>query len=259
MSGRLKGTLNAARTCAYAPIPVAPAVPYWKDPRHGAMRRAAYWLATQVGEGHKFRKADLRREVEDREQVDRRVRDLRGKHGWVIYNYRDRSDLAPDQHLLAKVGDRVWEETYRPPRGDAISASIRRRVFDRDGNRCVVCGIAAGEEFPTLPGVRARLTLGHLVPKGRRGWNDPDNFRTECSTCNEPARHLTDAPVDVGLLRARIRELPRADKQRLAEWVRNERRAFPEVERLWIQWRQLPAPRRDEIRKLLDDLTTVSR
>lgn len=232
--------------------------PYWKDARHGAMRRAANWLATEVGEGNKFRKGDLRTAIQDREQVDRRVRDLRGKHGWIIYNYRDRSDLTPEEHLLVKIGDRVWENTYRAPRGDAVSASVHRRVFDRDGNRCVVCGIAAGEEYPTLPGVRARLTLGHLVPRGRRGWNDPDNFRTECAICNEPARHLTGTGVDFELLKARIRELPRSDKQRLAEWVRNERRTFPEVERLWMQWRQLPASRRDEVRQLLEQLTRAS-
>jgi len=219
------------------------------------MRRAAHWLATEVGVGNKFRKADLRRVIGDREQVDRRMRDLRQKFGWVILNYRDRPDLAPEEHLLVSVGDRVWEGGFRAPRGDAVSAAVRRHVFDRDGNRCVVCGIAAGEEYPTLPGVRARLTLGHLVPKGRKGWNDPDNFRTECAICNEPARHLTDAPVDIGLLKARTRELSRADKRRLAEWVRNERRAFPEVERLWIQWRQLPAAHRDEVRQLLEELT----
>jgi 5-methylcytosine-specific restriction endonuclease McrA len=234
---------------------VAVEEPYWRNPRRGAMRRAAHWLATEVGEGRKFRKADLRNAIQDREQVDRRMRDLRGKHGWVIHNYRDRTDLSPDEHLLVAIGDRVWQETYRPPRGDAISASVRRRVFDRDGNRCVVCGIAAGEEYPTLPGIRARLTLGHITPRGRKGWNNPDNFRTECAICNEPSRHLTTTPVDPELLKARIRELPRADKRRLAEWIRNERRDFREVERLWIQWRQLPARQRDTVRDLLEELT----
>jgi len=233
--------------------------PYWQDARHGAMRRAAHWLATEVGEGKRFRKAQLRAAIQDREQIDRRVRDLRGKHGWVIHNYRDDSTLSREEHLLVKIGDPVWDPAYLAPRGDAVSAAIRRRVFDRDGNRCIVCGIAAGEEYPTLPGVRARLTVGHLVPRARKGQNDPDNFRTECAICNEPARHLTAPPADLDLIKARIKELPRAERARLAGWMQDERRTFPEIERLWIQWRQLPAPQREEIAGDLKDLSPRGR
>lgn len=234
---------------------MAPPTPYWKDLRHGAMRRAAHWLATEVGEGRKFRKSDLREAVKGVEQVDRRVRDLREKFGWSIANYRDRADLSPDEHLLVAVGQRVWEEGFRAAPGDSVSAAVRRTVFDRDGNRCVVCGIGAGEEYPGMPGVMARLTLGHLVPRGRRGWSSPDNLRTECALCNEPARHLTAAPVDLGLLKARVRELSRTDRRKLADWLRDERRQVPEVERLWMDWRRLPAAQRDEVRELLLELT----
>jgi hypothetical protein len=229
--------------------------PYWKDASKGAMRRAAHWLATNVGEGQKFSKAQLRKAIPDIEQVDRRARDLR-KYGWVINNYRDGPPgLRPDELRVAKIGDRIWELDYKAPKGDSVSAKTKRRVFDRDNNRCVVCGIGAGEEYPTLPGTHARLTVGHLNPKARKGLNDPDNLRTECSICNEPSRHLTAAPVDVDLLKAQLRELARADKQRLMDWIATGHRTFPEVDRIWMQIRQLPAPKRDEVRKLLEQLT----
>lgn len=232
------------------------AQPYWKDRTRGAMKRAAHWLATEVGEGNKFSKADLREAVPEREQVDRRARHLR-RYGWVIDTYRERADLASGELLLVKIGDPVWEKDYRPPKADAVSAAMRRRVFDRDGNRCRVCGIAAGEEYPTLPGVHARLTVGHLTPTGRKGSSDPNNFRTECSICNEPARHLTEAPVDVELVKARVRELPRRDKRQLAAWMRNGQRTFSGVESLWSQIRQIPAPQREEVRQLLENLTAA--
>src|SRR5487761_563617 len=230
-----------------------PAVPYWRDPKHGSMRRAAHWLATVIGEGGKFRYADLRAAIPDVGQVDRRARDLRDR-GWVIQDYRGPKGLGSDEHQLVAIGDRIWEPQTLNRSTGALSARVRRQVFDRDGNQCVVCGIGAGEEDPDRPGVRARLTVGHLVPKARRGELDLRNLRTECSLCNEPSRHLTATPVDAALLKAKILELRRSDRVRLLDWARTGHRRFTDLEQLWAEYRQLPAPQRDEISQLLSEL-----
>jgi hypothetical protein len=232
-------------------------IPIWQDARHGAMKRSAHYLFTVVGVGNVFHKAQIREAVPGREQVDRRIRELR-KFGWVIRTYRDLASLAPDELLLEAAGDHIWTPGYKSTRAPGLNQAKRRAVFDRDGNRCVVCGIGAGEEYPDTPGEHARLTIGHLVPQGRQGRDDPDNWRTECARCNEPAKHLTGAPVDTNLLAAKIRELPRADRQRFLDWIKTGRRQFSNVETLWTQYRQLPAPTRKQIEETLEGLVKAS-
>ncbi len=225
---------------------------HWKNARLSSRMRVALWLALEVGEGNRFEKQAMRDAIPGVEQLDRRMRDLRDI-GWVILNYKDTPLLSPNELLLESIGDLIWEPDYRPESRRGVSAADKRRVFDRDNNRCVVCGIAAGEEYPDNPARRARLTIGHLVPKGRRGWDDLDNLRTECAMCNETARHTTDAGVDPDLLKARIQALPHRERATLARWVLANKRNFTETERLWAQYRQLPAPQRDDLRTFLAD------
>ena len=155
-----------------------------------------------------FTKTQLREKFPGVSQIDRRVRDLR-KVGWTIHEYRDADGLSPDEQRLVAVGEHVWEPGFRWPKSLTVPGNVARAVFDRDHNRCVVCGVSAGEEYPEEPGKIARLTVGHLIPKQRRGsTEDVGNFRTECARCNESARHLTAAPVDQALLQAEIQHLP---------------------------------------------------
>ncbi len=227
----------------------------WKNTKLSSKVRVALYLYDEVGEGNRFNKSDMRLALPGIEQIDRRMRELR-EVGWVIRNYKDSPVLAPNELLLERVGDHVWTPGYRNPNADRINNALKRQVFDRDNNQCRVCGIAAGETYPDRPDLTARLTIGHLIPKGRQGFNDAENLRTECALCNEPARHLTEAPVDPMLLTARIAALPRKEKTVLAKWMLADRRQFTEVEKLWTQYRQLPAPLRDEMRTLLSDYIT---
>src|SRR5690349_12247729 len=80
---------------------------HWKDQTAGAAKRVAHYLATEVGEGKKFKKGQLRRFAPDTEQVDRRMRDLR-KVQWAIRNYRDKAGLKPDELYLEKIGQHIW-------------------------------------------------------------------------------------------------------------------------------------------------------
>lgn len=75
--------------------------------------------------------------------------------------------LVPDE--LREERDRIRRQTLkRKP----ISASLRRRVHERDHYRCVECG------------THLNLQVDHVVPVAAGGTNDFDNLQTLCRTCN---------------------------------------------------------------------------
>lgn len=222
--------------------------PIWQKPSVGAAKRVGHYLATEVGEGETFEKSRLREIVPNTEQVDRRMRDLR-KVGWKIRNYKDMASLRPNELYLENIGDEVWEDGYRWP-AQGLTAAKRRKVYARDGRRCMICGIDFGAEYPDKPGVLARPTIGHILPSNRGGTDDLDNLRPECQLCNETARNLTEQ-ADVGLVKLRMLELNRADKQLLAQWMLRGTRSFSEAEKLWAQYSQLPQPQQEEVRGAL--------
>jgi hypothetical protein len=92
-----------------------------------------------------------------------------------------------------------------------VSAADRQRVFSKAGYRCRPCGVGVDEPGPD--GRKARLTVGHYLPKAPGGTDDRSNRRAECSTCNEAMRHLTEQPIDPKVLRTLITELPRRQKE----------------------------------------------
>ena len=53
-----------------------------------------------------------------------------------------------------------------------IRVDVRRRVYDRDGHRCVECGTDAD------------LTLDHIIPWSKGGDDTVANLRTLCRSCN---------------------------------------------------------------------------
>ena len=52
--------------------------------------------------------------------------------------------------------------------------------------------------------------------------------------------------------------LDHAKRDRLAGWMRTEQRTFSDIDRIWADWWQLPAARRDGLRRMLDQLTGSS-
>ena len=185
-------------------------IPIWRDTTKTSLRRAAHWLASEVGEGGKFTKSQLRRAIPEWEQVDRRERDLRADYGWRIDNYRTDRELNRGEHKLVKIGTRVWEEQLSSQTSRRVSSATRAEVFRRDHNYCRKCGIGPHEEYPDLPGRTARLTIAHLDPKARRGSDDLENLQTQCARCNEEIRDLSAPHVDAGELEARIKRLGNA-------------------------------------------------
>jgi hypothetical protein len=220
--------------------------PLWQDDSIGASKRVAHYLATEVGEGKKFEKSTLRTIIPNTEQVDRRMRDLR-KTGWVIKNYKDKASLKPSELYLEKIGEAVWEDGFKWPE-EGLTAGKRRKVLDRDGPQCKVCGIDFGAEYPDRPGVKARPTIGHILPKERGGSDDLDNLRPECQFCNEVARNLTAPGVDAELLKRHANELSRDEKRQLAGWMLAGKRPYSKVEALWMQYRQLPGSLQEAVK-----------
>lgn len=58
----------------------------------------------------------------------------------------------------------------------SISRDKRRTVYERDGYRCVYCGVNQKQE---------RLTVDHVIPRSRGGSNTIRNLVTCCYPCND--------------------------------------------------------------------------
>lgn len=142
----------------------------------------------------------------------RRVRELRNEEGYTILTHNDRSELKPGEYVL---------ESAIPTAGFArtISQETRALVLDRDGFTCQMCGVAAGEPHPDNSGRKARMHLGHIVDKSMGGSDEPSNFRTLCSVCNEGARNLTlDRPTLQKLL-VQVRRATGTDQLGVLKWL----------------------------------------
>lgn len=59
-----------------------------------------------------------------------------------------------------------------------ITKVRRRRIYARDGHRCVYCGELA-----------EKLTLDHVKPRSAGGTNVSENLVTACMVCNRARGH----------------------------------------------------------------------
>lgn len=224
--------------------------PDWRDEGLGTRIRVALWLM-EKGEGAVFEKQELRSAMPGVEQIDRRMRDLRPA-GWVIHTYRDRADLKPDQLRLSVIGTHVWEPEKRGTGLRSISAKVRREVYERDGHKCIRCGVTPGEEYDDAPGTFARLTLGHVRPHKSGSAARVEDLVTECDRCNENVKHLTGVQLDTDQVWDRITELPKRQKAELLKWMIADRRTpASDSERRWAEYRQLPGAARDDLQRRL--------
>ena len=58
----------------------------------------------------------------------------------------------------------------------AIPEYLRNRIFDRDGNKCLVCGTTTN------------LTVDHIIPFSKGGRTEESNLQTYCKSCNSSKR-----------------------------------------------------------------------
>ncbi len=71
-----------------------------------------------------------------------------------------------------------------------LHPTTRRRIYERDGWKCVWCHVEV--ERPTLPedgilvrgGIIHQASIDHVVPRSRGGSNRPSNLITCCARCN---------------------------------------------------------------------------
>ncbi|SDN80688.1 HNH endonuclease [Actinomyces ruminicola] len=198
----------------------------------GAVPRMAAWLRWNVEPGQRFSTRELRDALGiDQEHFQRRQRELRD-YGWRYLSAKEDPSLG-EQCELIQYG--WWPGQGPRPRRQAISAKVRRQVFERDGGRCVLCGRAAGEFYED--GARVVLTAGHVVANSHGGSADLDNLRTECRRCNESARADTGTAADPQAIVEAVRSLRRADQRELLDWIRRGQRTRSKLDHVHDQVR----------------------
>lgn len=220
----------------------------------GGQHRAAAYLWFQKAVGEAFSMRELREALgeeagpDDAEHLNRRLRELR-KHGWRFDSYKDRQGQATDSYLLVEKGARTWLGERREV--DAVSATVRRLVLDRDGNRCVVCGVGAGEPYPEDPDSRARMTIGHRRAGARLANASPDNLQTECARCNEPSGDAIPDPETLEAVMAAVRRLGAKDRRNLLAWIEAGHRQRSQLDLAYDRTRRLSESERASVRARL--------
>lgn len=212
-------------------------LPDWKTSSAGTRTRAALWLASEIGEGGVFTKAQLREAFPGVEQIDRRMRDLR-QDGWILATYSQERSLAVDELRLVKIGGRVWEPGYKSNVTRSASNRERRDTLARDNFACVFCGIAAGETYSDDPARSGQLSVTWCAAAGPAG-----RYVTTCKRCRNPlagndsgnAAYEAAAPLSP------------AETRVLAEWARAGYRTPQPVDRAWALVRLLSKEERDDL------------
>ncbi|MGW1077135.1 HNH endonuclease [Streptomyces sp. NPDC002537] len=221
-------------------------MPSWRDEKLGTMKRAALWLIAVVGEGNTFTKTQLREAFPDTAQIDRRMRDLRD-FGWVIATNREDDELEPHEQRFVAQGIPVWEPGKATRTSTTISMPQRRQIFARDGHICRSCGVTTGQSYE---GSHERVQLDIA----RREVVQPDGSKTielvtECKRCRVGGRELT---AQLPTVLSRVRELGALERKIFAGWVAEDQREFSPLDRLWGEYRALPAESRDKVREALN-------
>ncbi len=212
-------------------------LPDWKTSNAGTRTRAAMWLATQVGEGGVFTKAQLREAFPGVEQIDRRMRDLR-KDGWILSTYMQERSLAVDELRLVKIGGHVWDPSYRSSVTRSASDRERREALASDNFACAFCGIGAGETYSDDPSRSGQLTVTWCASAGTAG-----RYTTTCGRCRNPLSGSESSEVAYEI----ASRLGAADTMLLARWIQAGYRTPQLLDRAWAVVRLLPKAERNDL------------
>jgi hypothetical protein len=84
------------------------------------------------------------------------------------------------QHQEGKISDaQLYTQHRKIYRKATISTKLRTQVFNRDGNRCVVCGRSPAKDN------NVTLHAHHIVPEKAGGPTCLENLQTRCHECHE--------------------------------------------------------------------------
>lgn len=217
--------------------------------------RISAWLAYNKKIGDSFTTEELRQALgsrlskssrNDNEHFQRRIRELRVRDGWSFPSNKQERSIPVGQYRLDEVGWHLGLGVDRP-RKRSVSAKTKRQVLARDGSRCKLCGVGAGESYPGRPGSVARLTVGHVVPGVFGGRGDISNLRTECSECNEPAREDTAPPDSPAELMATVVNIRGADLRKLHDWMTSGQRGRDRVDEVFDRYRFMAPGDQEEV------------
>ena len=148
----------------------------------------------------------------------RRVRELRNDEGWKILTHNDDVELKPGEYRLAE--EPPDSDTYRIAK--PISGRLRAQVLERNGYTCQYCGAGAGDPDESNPGRTIRLHIGHIKHRSQGGKDELGNLRALCSTCNQGAKNIVQAPADQVWLLAQIRRASNEDQRAVLMWLKKK-------------------------------------
>ncbi len=238
----------------YPPEAYAPDGKLWWDRKSGAgpkgatgnKPRAASWLKFNVAVGDRFSMDEIRQALGVRdEHFQRRIRELR-TWGWVIDGMKDMPGLNAE-YLMRQHGWWPGSLDSKPDDTSSIDPHTRRKVLERDGSRCTICGVGAAENYPEPPRNPARMTIGHVIPAQQGGSNKIDNLRCECARCNETVRAESGSGESFDDLLASARRLPAADKKTLLRWLRQNSRERSDLDAVYDRIRLAAPGVRDQL------------
>lgn len=100
-----------------------------------------------------------------------------------LSSWRDR-DAKQDEAEDDDGGEQAGGEVKGPGADDLrrvaqtipVMPALRWQVFQRDGWRCVACGLGSHDEVI--------LHVDHIIPRSRGGADTMENFQTLCQACN---------------------------------------------------------------------------
>ncbi|MEZ4865272.1 MAG: HNH endonuclease [Caldilineaceae bacterium] len=128
---------------------------------------------------------------------------------------RERVDAVTDERVKIPTASndlaipsvlRLRRYARVPKRGVRWS---RRSVFQRDGYRCIYCGIHAGDRQGGEVITKRDFTLDHILPKSRGGRNTWGNTACACPKCNQRKGNRT--PHEAGMPMLWEPKTPRVD------------------------------------------------
>lgn len=98
-----------------------------------------------------------------------------------------------------------------------ISASMRKRIMERDHETCQVCGAQHGDMMED--GRKAWLVVEHYIKLRDGGLTEMDNLQVACRLCHAGARTLKFERPSYISVKMSVNKATRTDQKRILGWL----------------------------------------